>query len=88
MDNLLAQNRISPAARCHMTGCAIRMAKKVLPVQTPDDEPRISLTLRLPRSTAERLEAHILSQRFPPTKQLVIERLLEEFLDSQEVAAG
>ena len=62
------------------------MAKKKVTVDSEcsDAGESIPLSLRLPKSLLARLDTYRHSQRFPPTRQVVVERLLEDFLCQQE----
>ena len=58
------------------------MAKKK--TEDPPDEKAKPVMLRLPESLLERLDAYRDRQRFPPSRQIVIERLIEGFLKEQD----
>lgn len=62
------------------------MAKKKTEIVTEpsDDDKSIPVNIRLPKSLVGGLDEYRNSQRFPPTRQIIIERLLEDFLRQQE----
>lgn len=57
--------------------------KKNEPVDEIGDEKAKPVTLRLPEPLLLRLDSYRKSQRFPPSRQVVIEKLIESFLDSK-----
>ena len=62
------------------------MAKKKTTVVTDeiDGDETIPVSLRLPKSLLTRLDRYRSEQRFPPTRQIVVEKLLLDFLDRQD----